>query len=124
MGKSSKYDWFVSVSEIQPGNSAILGNKVTFFYIMHCSAVGIIVLSMSSCLVVIVHITSQLRKTRYGKINQRQDFALRFPLYLAIVDFVWGAAHSMDHLFLLIHQEYSKNSVVNLLGVSLWIFFG
>jgi len=120
---NSTFRWLISTSEIGPGCTAVLGKKFLFFYVLHCSSISCISVSMISCLVVIFCISHSLidRKIRESR---RNEVAIRFPLYIAIADFIWGTVHLGDHFYLIVEQRYPKDPRAVYLGIHVLYFLG
>lgn len=123
--------WFLNVSEIELGGSAVLGNNYTWFYIIHIVAVTIISISMIACATVIISIIISWRQSRqFGVENQpklqaKMEFVDRFPFYLAVADFLWGCSNLPAHLVLLITQKYPISDLISLLiAVNMSAFLG
>lgn len=124
--------WFLNVSEIELGGSAVLGNNYTWFYTIHIVAVTIITISMLACATVIISIITSWSRSRQSDVeNQSQsrqaksEFVDRFPFYLAVADFLWGCSNLPAHLVLLITQKYPSSDLISLLiAVNMSAFLG
>lgn len=119
--------WFLNVSEIELGGSAVLGNNYTWFYIIHIVAVTIISISMTACATVIIFIIISWRRGRECGVEKRAktEFVDRFPFYLAVADFLWGCSNLPAHFVLLITQKYPSSDMVSLLiAVNMSAFLG
>jgi len=114
---SESFYWLLDASEIKPESSAILSQNYFAFYTIHYTAIVLIVTSLVSCVFVIISIFSGAKK-------HNLDFSDRFPLYVAIGDFLWGVSHFIDHLILITRTIYPSSRVVTLLGVNLFFFLG
>ncbi|XP_035710696.1 uncharacterized protein LOC110854166 [Folsomia candida] len=109
--------WFLYAAEIQPGKSAILAGNHLVFYGMHITAIVFILISLVSCVSVIVSVCRNKR--------DHWDFSDRFPFYLAISDTLWALSNlSGDHIVLLIRPQYPEKRVAALLGINVFLFFG
>lgn len=112
--------WFTSASEISPGGSAILGENRFAFFAIHHTALCTITISFVASLIVISKIYG---KWKYSK--NKLDLAIRFPLYLAIAEALWGISHFSDHLYLVTTQTYpTTRAMKEALSINLWFFFG
>jgi len=119
MADGSYTGWLIPISSIGPGKSAILGGNYPAFYIIHGAALTVIAISVLSCIVLISWILCKW-KTSGLEIN----FSVRFPLYLAIADILWGVSHFTDHLYLVTTQVYPHGSTKLGLSIFLWFFLG
>lgn len=112
--------WLINASEITPGGSAVLGRNYVAFYTIHCVALYMIVVSLLSCFVVLYKILSKWRKCK-----SKIDFPVRFPLYLAIADTLWGISHLIDHTYLIAFHAYPTSvALIRFLSFKMWVFFG
>lgn len=118
--QATQSNWLISTSEVKPGGSAIIGgNRLAFFAIHHIALCIITISSISS--VIVIH------KIIFGWKNSSVvlDFPLRFPLYLAVADVLWGISHFIDHIYLVTTQQFPENQIViDALSINLWTFFG
>jgi len=112
-----RYNWFHSVSKINYGSSAILSGNYVAFYTIHYTAIFFIMSSLVTCPVVIISILMRAAK-------EKIDFSDRFPLYLSMTDFFWGASHLADHMVLVVRKVYPNKNAATLLSISLWFFLG
>lgn len=112
--------WLIPVSEIKPGASAILGeNYVAFFTIQ---ILGIVVLSFSliAGIVVLSNIWLQWKRGQSGL-----EMSVRFPMYFAVIDMLWGISNLVGHFYLVIAQTIPESKTLREgLSVFMCIFFG
>jgi len=113
-----KMQWIYQTSEISPGSSAILGNNYIAFYAVHFLAIFIIAVSIASSLVVIINVVTIAR--RKGK----HDFSVRFPIYIAIADALWGTSHLCDHVYLLITQTCPQTNTLVIFTIFMVVWLG
>ncbi|ORZ32050.1 hypothetical protein BCR44DRAFT_1253758 [Catenaria anguillulae PL171] len=58
------------------------------------------------------------------KAGIRRDFSSRFAFYLALADFLWSMAHSIDHLVLLVSGRFPDDATSMKLAIVVFVFFG
>ncbi|KAJ3107564.1 hypothetical protein HDU97_003869 [Phlyctochytrium planicorne] len=83
-------------------------------YALHGAAMVVIVASIFGSGMVIF---STIRRSKYSTIGER------FPLYVAIIDFMWSVSHSIDHAMMLVNKGESPPPLVcKSLGAVLALF--
>lgn len=112
--------WLINLTDITSGFSAICGDNQLAFYAIHYVALCVITISLLLSLLVIKSI-----HTKWRDYSSKLDFPIRFPLYLAVADTLWGISHFTDHLYLLTSETYpTSHFVKDALSINLWFFFG
>ncbi len=114
------HGWLINFTGIKPGYSAICGENRLAFFAIHYTALLVITISLVSSLAVLKSIY-----TKWKDSSSKVDFSVRFPLYLAVADILWGISHFTDHMYLVTAQVYPKAAIVEeALSMNLWFFFG
>jgi hypothetical protein len=130
MGWLHNFSWIISISEVKPGGSSVLGNNYPLFYTIHSIAIIVILCSTVICLLVINSIRQRVRKRKRkrGKgIWTKKDgfgFSDRFPLYIALTDLLYGVVYLSDHLHLLIRKTFPTKEESMIHGVLVCAFIG
>src|SRR5581483_492229 len=110
---------FLNSSEIKLGHSSVLGGENGWFYSIHFIAIFMLILSLGSSIVVVIEILSSTKNFL------RVEFTDRFPLYLGMIEALYGISHLIDHLFLLVTEKYPESYLVsNFLSFNLAFFMG
>jgi hypothetical protein len=112
--------WLYLTKDVQPGNSAILGDRYVMFFIIHTLGLFVIFVSLMGCASVLFSVYQRFRAR-----DKRWDFSDRFPFYLAISDGLWGISNLCgDHFILVTRQVYPEKSTASWLAVNVFTFFG
>lgn len=130
-------NWLHNLSEIKPGNSAIIGGHKLTFYGIHAAGIILSLVSLGSSLAVIFSILSANRIHLVWTLKRRKlstdlstncggstwDFSDRFPLYMAVADTLWSIVNlGLDHAILLITRKFPDKTLETFLAVSLGFF--
>lgn len=118
--------WIIPISEIELGESSILGNNYLVFYTIHITSLVIVFISILSCISVLISVILNSKSSKSGNEYNAAvgGFTKRFPIYLAIADALWGLSHSLDHTYLLVYHKYPEKPLSTFLSLNCWVGLG